>query len=431
MSIYATLCVFYAGAMVIALLNSHFLKLQTTVAITGGAMLLSILVILFGHFEGLPFIEMATGVLERIDFEDFLLKELLGILLFAGAIGIRLKSLKNQQWEIIVLAFFATLCSTFIVGFLLYQFCQLVGVNLQFIHCLLFGALISPTDPIAVLAIIKKRKAPEAIANQIEGESLFNDGFGLVIFVTLFTVAFNSEAPTVSGVLLLFLREAIGGIIYGIILGFGFHRLILSTEEPTLQLLLTIAIPSVGYLFAEILTVSGPLAMVVAGIIIGNWTREKRFSKENSDHFDVFWRLTEDLFNSLLFLLIGMALLLCTFHLEDWIFMLAAIPIALTARYISVFISIFMFKRHRIHNSYTVPILTWGGLRGGLALAMALTIPAGIMVIPSKEIDVREIILVMTYAVVIFSILVQGSTIGVLIEKAKKEEKKLPKRRKI
>ncbi len=425
MSVYNTLCFLAAAAMLIAFFNSKIGKMQTTIAITAGSMMLSLGIIIAGQNNWFNLREVATETLTDINFEDFLLKGILGFLLFAGGLGIKLQNLKDQKWEITVLALGATLFSTFFIGFVLWAICNVIGVNLDLIYCLLFGALISPTDPIAVLAIVKKMNAPQRISTQIEGESLFNDGFGLVIFVTLFTIAFGHETPTVGSVTALFFQEAIGGIAYGFILGLVFHYLISSTNDHSMELLLTIGIPTAGYALAEVLHVSGPLAMVVSGIMIGNWTRFIGFSKESEDHLDHFWELVDEFLNGVLFLLIGMSMLLFQFHQEDWILMTISIPLVLTSRYLSVFISYIGFNRFRTYNPLSVRILTWGGLRGGLALAMALAIPAGIMVIPEKNIDVREIILVMTYSVVVFSILVQGSTITPMIDKAKKLEKEM------
>ncbi|NRB69836.1 MAG: sodium:proton antiporter [Vibrio sp.] len=425
MSVYYTLCFLSAAAMLIAFVNSKIGKMQTTIAITAGSMVLSLLILIAGQNNWFHLTEIASKTMSSINFEDFLLKGILGFLLFAGGLGIKLPHLKNQKWEITVLALGATLFSTFFIGFALYGFCHLIGVQFDLVYCLLFGALISPTDPIAVLAIVKKLDAPERISTQIEGESLFNDGFGLVIFVTLFTIAFGTEAPTVGSVTMLFIQEAIGGIVYGFALGLLFHYLISATDDHSMELLLTIGIPTAGYAFAEVLHVSGPLAMVVSGIMIGNWTRFIGFSKESEDHLDHFWELVDEFLNGVLFLLIGMSMLLFEFHKEDWILMAFSVPLVLAARYLSVFCSYIGFKRHRQYNPWSVKILTWGGLRGGLALAMALSIPSGIWVIQDKLIDVKEIILVMTYSVVVFSILVQGSTITPMIEKAKKAEKEM------
>lgn len=399
--------------------------MQTTIAITAGSMMLSLLILIAGQNDWFHLTEIASNTVSSINFEDFLLKGILGFLLFAGGLGIKLPNLKDQRWEITVLALGATLFSTFFIGFALYGFCQLIDIQFDLVYCLLFGALISPTDPIAVLAIVKKLDAPKRISTQIEGESLFNDGFGLVIFVTIFTIAFGSETPTVGSVTLLFIQEAIGGIAYGFALGLLFHYLISATDDHSMELLLTIGVPTAGYAFAEVLHVSGPLAMVVSGIMIGNWTRFIGFSKESEDHLDHFWELVDEFLNGVLFLLIGMSMLLFEFHKEDWILMAFSIPLVLAGRYLSVFLSYIGFKRYRKYNPWSVKILTWGGLRGGLALAMALSIPSGIWVIQDKLIDVKEIVLVMTYSVVVFSILVQGSTITPMIEKAKIKQKEI------
>jgi len=401
MSVYYTLCFLAAAAMLIAFINSKIGKMQTTIAITAGSMILSLLILFFGQNNWFNLTQIATETIASINFEDFLLKGILGFLLFAGGLGIKLPNLKDQKWEITVLA---------------------LG-DLALIYCLIFGSLISPTDPIAVLAIVKKLDAPKRISTQIEGESLFNDGFGLVIFVTLFTFAFGNETPSVSSVSILFAQEALGGIFYGFLLGLLFHYLISATNDHSMELLLTIGIPTAGYVFADIIHVSGPLAMVVSGIMIGNWTRFVGFSRESVEHLDHFWELVDEFLNGILFLLIGLSMLLFKFHIEDWILMTIAIPLVLLARYLSIFTSYVGFKCFRSYNPWSVRILTWGGLRGGLALAMALSIPAGILVIPDKQIDVRELIMVMTYSVVVFSILVQGSTITALIDKAKKAEK--------
>lgn len=419
MEAYHTLCFLAAGAVFIAFINSKIGKMQTTIAITAGAMLLSLVIIIAGQAGWFKLSDVASETIGSINFEDFLLKGILGFLLFAGGLGIQLDHLKDQKWEITALALGATLFSTFFIGFTLYGICTLIGFNLNLIYCLLFGALISPTDPIAVLAIVKKLNAPARISTQIEGESLFNDGFGLVIFVTMYTVAFGNEVPTFGTVSSLFLQEAIGGIVYGFVLGLLFHWLISSTNDHSMELLLTFLIPSTGYVFAELLEVSGPLSMVVSGIMIGNWTRKTGFSEQSHQNLDHFWELIDEFLNGVLFLLIGMSMLLFEFHHEDWIMMVIAIPLVLLARYLSIRLTYVGFNRFRYYNPMSVKILTWGGLRGGLALAMALSIPTGIMVIPEKNIDVKEIIMVMTYSVVMFSILIQGMTITPMIEKAK------------
>ncbi|KPU83440.1 sodium:proton antiporter [Psychromonas sp. PRT-SC03] len=419
MSVYATFCFIAAASMLITFVNSKIGHMQNTIAITAGSLLLSLFIVIAGKNGFIQLQNIASAQLAGLDFESFLLNGILGFLLFAGGLGIKLDHMKDQKWEITILALGATLFSTAFVGIALWSVCLLVGLPLDFIYCLLFGALISPTDPIAVLAIVKKLKAPKRIAIQIEGESLFNDGFGLVIFITVYSVAFATGEPTFSSVSLLFLHEAIGGILYGLVLGVFFHYLISATDDHAMELLLTVMIPTGGYVLAQTLGVSGPLAMVVAGIFIGNITRKTGFSQASKEQLDHFWELVDEFLNGVLFLLIGLTMLQFTFHFEDALLVVIAIPVVLMARYLSVKASYVGFHRFRSYNPYAISILTWGGLRGGLALAMAMAIPSGILVIADKNIDVREIILVMTYGVVFFSILVQGSTIIPLIKKAK------------
>jgi CPA1 family monovalent cation:H+ antiporter len=421
MSVYSLLCFLAAIAVFIAFINHKVSKIQTTITITAVALLTSIVVILLGQHGYLPFKETISRTLSEINFGDFLLKGILGFLLFAGGLGINLTHLKNQKWEITTLSLLSTLISTFLVGFALWGVCHLIGIPMALIYCLVFGAVISPTDPIAVLAIVKKLQAPEQIAIQIEGESLFNDGFGLVLFVTLFTIAFGEHAPTVGSVITLFVREALGGIAFGFVLGFIFDYLIRKSDDPSLELLLTLLVPTAGYAFAELIGVSAPLAVIVTGIFLGNWTRNKGFSETSKKQLGHFWELVDEFINGILFLLIGLMMVEFTFHAQDWLLMGLSIPMVLICRYISIKIPYLAFQRVRTYNPLSVQILTWGGLRGALALAMALSIPSGIVIM--GNIDVREIIVMMTYGIVVFSILVQGTTITPMIEKAKLLEK--------
>ncbi len=424
MSVYAVICLLSLVSILLAFVNAKIGKMQSTIAITTVSLIISLLIVLIGKTIYPPLQEISRTILSGISFQDFLLKGILGFLLFAGGLGVKLAHFKDQKWEITILSLGATLFSTFFVGIALWYCFQIFNVPLHFIYCLLFGALISPTDPIAVLAIVKKLKAPRRISTQIEGESLFNDGFGLVIFITVFSVAFSKGVtPTAWSVSMLFLHEAVGGIMYGAILGVIFHYLIRSTNDSGMEFMLTIAIPTAGYAIADLIGVSGPLAMVVTGIIIGNWTRFDGFSEDSKIHLDSLWQLVDELFNGILFLLIGLTLLQFDFHSEYVLIIAIAIPLVLIGRYLSVKISYLGFGHFRNYNPYGIKILTWGGLRGGLGLAMAMAVPSGVMVIPEKNIDVREIILVMTYAVVFFSIIIQGSTVTALIKKANNWER--------
>ncbi|MFC1121806.1 cation:proton antiporter [Pasteurella multocida] len=420
MNIYTYICFLSAISIFIGFVTRKLSdKIQYTIAITATSIIVSVLFLIFGHLSWFKLDIIATQVMEQLDFKSFLLNGILGFLLFAGALGIKLPVLKNQKWEITVFALFSTLASTFIIGVLLYSIAYLIGLPIDLIYCILFGALISPTDPIAVLAIIKNLKAPKRLSMQVEGESLFNDGVGLVIFTTIFAVAFGGHAPTLAGITELFLQEAVGGILFGLVIGFVAHVLISSTDDGSLEILLTLTIPTAGFMLANMLHVSGALAMVVAGILIGNWTRHTGFSKQSQLYLDHFWEMIDHFLNSLLFLLIGLALLLVDFGTQGFILLILAIPICLIGRYISVWMPFKVMQRFRSYNPYTLRILTWGGLRGGLSLAMALSIPKGMLYLEHIGMDVRDLLLVMTYAVVTFSILVQGSTIETMIKKSK------------
>ncbi|MBE2894005.1 cation:proton antiporter [Spirabiliibacterium falconis] len=421
MGIYTYICFLSAVSILIGFITSKIsARIQSTIAISATAMVGSLILLICGALGWFSLENLATNVMQQIDFKSFLLNGILGFLLFAGALGIKIPILKDQKWEIAVFALFSTLASTFFIGILIYFAAHLIALPIPFIYCVLFGALISPTDPIAVLAIIKNLRAPKRLSMQVEGESLFNDGVGLVIFVTIFTVAFSGEDPTFSGILSLFLHEAIGGIAFGLILGVIAHYLISATDDGSMEILLTLTIPTAGFILANHLHVSGALAMVVSGIMVGNWTRNKGFSEQSQRYLDHFWEMIDHFLNSLLFLLIGLALLLITVSWQSLILLCLAIPICLISRYCSLWIPYQFFRFYRTYNPYTLKIMTWGGLRGGLALAMALSIPSGVANIADSGLDVRDVILVMTYAVVMFSILVQGVTIESMIQKAKK-----------
>ncbi|WP_345841497.1 sodium:proton antiporter [Shewanella algae] len=417
MTDYQLFCVLAALALIISLLSSRFHSLQETIAITGLAMLLSLIILVVGKLFELDIHIKTISVLQRLDFQALLLNGMLGFLLFAGALQIRLKVLASQKWEILCLALLGTVISTLTVAALCFYLMPLLGLALPWSYCLLFGALISPTDPIAVLTILKKLGAPEDIAIQVEGESLFNDGIGLVLFVAVSQLAFSAEALSLADVGALFFHEAVGGIAYGLALAFALHQLMKLTDEETQRLLITLVVPTAGYVMAEKLSVSGPLAMVAAGIVLGNFTVPKCFGVTGRILLQRFWGLLEHFFNSLLFLLLGLLLLLTHLDMQLWWFVLLSIPVVLLARCVSVYLPYLGFRRMRQYSQGAEGILIWGGLKGGLALAMAMSIPAGIVLTP--ELELRDLLLVMTYAVVVFSIMVQGSTVSRLIRRSR------------
>ncbi len=417
MNAWYLICFLSAIAIFIAFANQYILKMQTTIAITTGSVVISLLLILAVKLQGDSTALEITQVVSSINFNQLLLKGMLGFLLFAGALEINLAALKKQRWEITALVLFSTLASTFIIGYLSFYAFELLGWSVPFIYCLLFGALISPTDPIAVLAIIKQMRAPEGISVQVEGESLFNDGIGLVIFTTIFAVAFYGTEATVVDVGELFLVDAIGGIAFGLVIALVGHFLIINSRDVNIRLLLTLTIPTAGFAAANIWEISGALAMVTSGILLGNITRSKateRTGPEDTRYVKDFWHATDSFLNALLFLIIGMLIVTMPISLAEIGLGLLMVPMVLFARFISVGAPFIFFKKFRHYDKHTVKILTWGGLRGGLALAMAAAIPRDEVFIGQS--DLHNLIVIITYVVVIFSIIVQGLTIFPLIQ---------------
>ncbi len=422
MTEYQILCVLAAVAFLIAFLSEKILRLQTTIAITSGALLLSLVLLVLGNTLFPELRAFAFEFLGGIDFQEFVLEGVLGFLLFAGGLGINLQAMRSQKWEITVLVLFGVVASTVLVAAGVWALCKLAGMPIAFVYCLLFGALISPTDPIAVLAIVKKLDAPEQVAIQLEGESLFNDGVGLVAFLSIYAVAFSGEEPSLANVGGIFLHEAVGGITFGALVGVIAHFMISATDEGPMELAMTLCIPTAGFAFANILGVSGALAMVIAGIIVGNWTRHSGFSVQSETFLDHFWSLVDEFLNALLFLMIGLAMLVIEFKPQEYIICACAIPIVLLARFISMRLPYLVFQRYRAYNEYSVRILTWGGLRGALSLAMAVSVPAGVAIAGEDSLDLRNVLVAMTYCIVLFSIIVQGSTIAPIINRAKQME---------
>ncbi|AEF54185.1 cation:proton antiporter [Marinomonas posidonica] len=419
MNAWYLICFLSALAVFIAFTNQYVLKMQTTIAITTGSVVISLLLILAVKMLGDQTALFITQVVAGIDFNQLLLKGMLGFLLFAGALEIDLTALRKQRWEITILVLFSTLVSTLIVGYLSFYIFGMLNFPVPLIYCLLFGALISPTDPIAVLAIIKQMSAPQGISIQVEGESLFNDGVGLVIFTTIFSVAFYGTEAHFVDVAELFLVDAIGGIVFGLVIAVVGHFVIINCKDINIRLLVTLTIPSAGFALANIWEISGALAMVTSGILLGNITRQKAIKRRGPDgtrYVKDFWHATDSFLNALLFLIIGMLIVTMPFSWEVIGLGLIMIPVVLFARFISVGSPYLIFKRFRHYDKHSIKILTWGGLRGGLALAMAAAIPSGEIMI--KGFDLHDLIVIITYVVVIFSIIVQGLTISPLIQRS-------------
>lgn len=410
MTLYTLGSIILTLAVLIGYVNHRFIKMQTTIAIMSGALLLSLALIIVGQF-GFMQIEMhISQALSKIDFHNLLINGMLSFLLFAGALTININDLKSQKWEIGVLASFSTIASTVIVGVSSYYILHWLGFRLDFIYCMLFGALISPTDPIAVLATFKQLGAPKQLDVTVSGESLFNDGVGIVLFLTIYQLAFNGKPVTTETVILLFLQQAIGGIIYGAIIGLIAYWLIKPIDDHKIEILITLTVVTGGYALAQALDISGPLAMVVAGIFLGNQGRNFSMSKKSRESLDQFWELVDQILNAILFLLIGFELIVIRFNQHYLLAAIIAIPLVLCVRFITVAIPMRIFKTKRKYTPFFTTILVWGGLRGGLAVALALALP------PSQH---RNLILAMTYSIVTFAIIVQGLSVKALVYKTK------------
>lgn len=344
-----------------------------------------------------------------IDFYTILMEIMLSFLLFAGSIHIRLNDIKSERVPIIAFSTIGVLLSTFIVGGLMYLLLQAFGLDIPFINCLLFGALISPTDPIAVMGILKTANIPKSLETKISGESLFNDGVAVVLFVAIFEISkVGLENMGFADIALLFLREAGGGIILGTILGSVGTYILKTIDDYSVEVMVTLAMVMGGYWLASSLHISGPLAMVVAGIFIGNRGREVGMSRITEEYIDKFWEMLDEILNAVLFLLIGLELLVINFENIYILIGVIAIFVVLFARFVSVGIPFFLLKRRVKFETNSFPILVWGGLRGGISVALALALP--------RE-SSGDMFVAITYIIVLFSIIFQGLTIGNLAKK--------------
>ncbi len=362
----------------------------------------------------IPEIGVKAGVrntLEHIDFQKALMNGMLCFLLFAGALHVSLKDLSELKWTVGWLATAGVMMSTVLVGTGIYHALQLMGLETPLRLCLAFGALISATDPIAVLGILKVVKVPASLEATIAGESLFNDGVSVVIFTLLIGIAIGAdghagESFTAAGAMGFFLREVGGGALIGLVGGYVAYRAMKSADDYNLAVLITLALVTFSYSLALVIHVSGPIAVVVAGLLIGNYSTLHQMSETTSDYLNKFWSLIDEVLNSILFLLIGFEIIALTITRDIILVTLIAIPIVIGARFISVGLSIVAFSRVRQFANGTIPILTWGGLRGGISVALALSLP---------DIPAKEPISAVTYGVVIFSIVVQGLTFKTLV----------------
>ena len=396
-------------AAVFGYINHRWLKLPSTIGLVIIALATSIGVIaidaIWPQFE---LRNTARAAFLQIDFHETLMQGLLSFLLFAGALHVNLDELLSRKWAIGSLATVGVVISTALNGVGIYYLARLVGIDIPFAWALVYGALISPTDPVAVLGILKAVPGvPDSLRAKIAGESLFNDGVGVVVFAILVAIAsggsaHGGEAIGALDVVERFALEAIGGALFGLATGLVAFVAMRSIDDYNLEVLITLSLVMVTYGVATLLHLSGPLAVVVAGLLIGNHGTRFAMSDKTREHIETFWSLLDEVLNAALFLLIGFEILALTWSGNILAFALIAIPVALIARFISVATPLTVLRLRQDFTKGAVPVLAWGGLRGGISVALALSLPEG----PTKP-----VILAATYAVVIFSIVVQGLTV--------------------
>ena len=395
-------------------INFKYIKLPTTIGLMGLSLILSSIVFVSGYINP-SIISYSISLIDSIDFNKALMGGMLSFLLFAGALHVDINDLLEQKILIAILATLCVMFSTIVVGSLVYYILPIFGMQIDYIYCLLFGALISPTDPIAVLGILKETSAPKSLETTIAGESLFNDGVGVVVFTVILSLATEGihSHINISEIFLLFIEEAVGGILYGLALGYIFYRFLRSVDNYSVEILLTLALVMGGYSLAYSLHVSGPLAMVVAGLFIGNHGKMFAMSEITHKQLFSFWELIDEFLNAVLFVLMGIQILVISFSLNYLLMGIILIPLILCIRFIGVSFPILVMGDSANLVNGASKVMTWCGLRGGISIALALSI---------SNIPEKPLIVAITYIVVAFSILVQGLSSKKLVDYILKAE---------
>lgn len=414
MSLFDVFAIVITLAAVFGWLNGRTLRLPTAIGITLASLILSLALIGL-HEVGLATLDRwAQELLDQVPFSKLVMQGLLSFLLFAGSLHVELNELTRNRWPVLVLATAGVVVSTLLVGTAIWWLLGLLGMGLPYLWALVFGALISPTDPIAVMSILKDARTPVGLHNLITGESLFNDGVGVVVFTALLDLAMRAGGSVpLERIAVLFLREAVGGLGFGLVLGLVAYQGLKWIDNYVVEVLITLAVVTGGYALAGALHTSGPLAMVVAGLFLGNRGRRFAMSDRTLEHLDTFWELVDEILNAVLFALIGMELLVIDVPWPLVLVGLAAVAVVLAARLVSVGTTISLLRLNRRYGRYTVRLMTWGGLRGGISIALALSLPQS---------EARGLIVAATYVVVVFSILVQGLTVGRLARRVMEHE---------
>jgi monovalent cation:H+ antiporter, CPA1 family len=404
MELYYSFSVLIVLASVFAYINLRFIKLPSTI----GIMLMAIFVSIIIRFAGSSIFPDTTNrlfkLISELDFTEVLMGAMLNFLLFAGAIHVNFADLRKQRLPVLTFSTISVIISTFAIGGIVYYIAPMLGVALPFLYSLLFGALISPTDPIAVLGILKKAKVSKALETKITGESLFNDGVAVVLFAVILQLTQTDDAHiSIGSISWLLAKEALGGLLLGALLGFSASKAMKRIDDYIVSALITLSVVMGGYLIAHTFHISGPLTMVAAGLLIGNYGKRVAMSPLTKDYLAKFWELIDEVLNAILFLFIGFELLLIPDFSTYWLISVAAIFIVLFARFISIWIPSIIVPFNPKLSRGSLTMLVWGGLRGGVSIALVLSVTHGAY---------KELLLEMTYFVVVFSIVVQGLTVG-------------------
>lgn len=408
MELYYSFSVLIVLASFFAYLNLRYLKLPSTIGIMIIAMLSSIVLVFTGSLFPKTFDHFST-LLQDVDFTEVLMGAMLNFLLFAGAIHINLVDLREQRAPVIIFSTVSVVISTFAVGALVFYISPLLGFKIPFIYSLLFGALISPTDPIAVMGVLKEANVRKSLETKVAGESLFNDGVAVVIFAVILQLAQGSDIDiSFTNISWLLIKEAIGGFILGTLLGLGASNAMRKIDDYKVSVLITLSVVMGGYLIAHSIHISGPLTMVAAGIVIGNYGKRTAMSAVTKDYLNKFWELIDEILNAILFLFIGFELLIIHNITDYWLIGLCSIFMVLFSRFLSIYIPVVLIPFKNKFSSGTIKVLVWGGLRGGVSIALVLSMDEG----PYKPLLVG-----ITYFVVVFSIIVQGLTVGKLAKR--------------
>jgi CPA1 family monovalent cation:H+ antiporter len=419
MELYYSFSVLIVLASIFAYINYRFLKLPSTIGIMVIAITVSIVLVFFGETLFPKTFNRLHQLMTSIDFTEVLMGAMLNFLLFAGGIHVNIDDLKEQLRPIVIFSTAGVVISTFVVGIGMYYLMPIIGVQIPFIFCLVFGALISPTDPVAVLSILKQAKVSKALETKVAGESLFNDGMAVVVFTVVLQIAIGEEVDlNLESIGLLLLKEAGGGLLLGVILGWITSRLMREVDDYIISVLVTLSVVMGGYLIAHQMHISGPLTMVAAGLFMGNFNMKFKMKSITQDYLIKFWELIDEILNAVLFLFIGFELLMIKDLKHFMIPGLVAIIVVLIARFVCIWLPTRFMSLKTRFSPQTVKVLVWGGIRGGVSIALAMSIPKG---------EYSDAILSITYCVVVFSIIVQGLTIAKVANpnKIAKEEQEL------